>query len=129
MISELFDAVDFMPHGYCFLWQPALIWGHVVGDLLIALAYFAISLTLGYIWKKYLFHTPFKWVLMMFAVFILCCGITHILSIITLWYPIYVLQGLMKIITAAVSLATAMMVIPIVPLALLKLHENGHSDS
>ena len=45
-LRKLFSSGDFMPHGYCYLWQPALIWLHVVSDTLIALAYFSIPLTL-----------------------------------------------------------------------------------
>jgi signal transduction histidine kinase len=29
-------ANEFAPHGYCLLWQPELIWTHVIGDALIA---------------------------------------------------------------------------------------------
>jgi hypothetical protein len=38
-LEELFSS-DFMPHGYCYLWKPGLVWLHVVSDALIALAYF-----------------------------------------------------------------------------------------
>ena len=31
------------PHGFCLLWDPALIWTHVTADLLIGLAYGAGS--------------------------------------------------------------------------------------
>jgi hypothetical protein len=37
---------SYAPHGYCLLWQPELIWTHVVADSLIALAYFSIPVAL-----------------------------------------------------------------------------------
>lgn len=39
-------AADFMPHGHCYFWQPAIIALHVSSDSLIALAYFSIPLML-----------------------------------------------------------------------------------
>jgi len=38
----LFAPNDFMPHGYCCLWNPGLVWLHVISDALIALPYFTI---------------------------------------------------------------------------------------
>jgi len=40
-LEKLFSS-SFMPHGHCYLWNPGLIWLHVVSDSLIALAYFFI---------------------------------------------------------------------------------------
>jgi len=31
----------FMPHGHCYLWQPGVLWLHIVSDALITLAYFS----------------------------------------------------------------------------------------
>jgi hypothetical protein len=41
-------ATDFLPHLYCYLRNPGLVWTHVVADTLIGTAYLAISVTLGY---------------------------------------------------------------------------------
>ena len=41
LVSRLVQA-DFMPHGYCYLWFPEILWLHVLSDGLIALAYFII---------------------------------------------------------------------------------------
>lgn len=32
----------YMPHGMCYLWEPDLVWLHVVSDALTTLAYWAI---------------------------------------------------------------------------------------
>jgi hypothetical protein len=50
-----------------------------------------------------------------FAVFILACGATHVISIITLWKPIYGIQALVKALTAVVSVATAGALWPLMP--------------
>jgi len=51
-ISSLLTSPEFMPHGFCYLWDRDLIWLHVVSDVLIALAYFSIPLTLVYFVRK-----------------------------------------------------------------------------
>ncbi|HVT35355.1 MAG TPA: ATP-binding protein, partial [Nevskiaceae bacterium] len=57
----------------------------------------------------------FNWAVGLFAAFILLCGITHVLDIITVWHPIYYVQGLVKAATGIVSILTAIAIIPLVP--------------
>jgi PAS domain S-box-containing protein len=57
----------------------------------------------------------FGWVYWAFGIFILACGLTHILSIYTLWVPIYGIEGLVKAATAAASIVTAGMLWPLLP--------------
>lgn len=95
----------YMPHGHCYLWQPALLWLHVGADSLIALAYFSIPLALVYFTSRR--KVAFNWIFLMFAGFILFCGLTHLTEAITTWNPIYYTQGMVKAATAAISLATA----------------------
>ncbi len=52
---------------------------------------------------------------LLFAAFILSCGATHILSIVTLWIPIYRFEGLVKLFTASVSLGTAVLLNRLIP--------------
>jgi two-component system NtrC family sensor kinase len=107
-------STQFIPHGHCYLWQPGLVGIHLISDLLIALAYFSIPLTLVYFVRKRQ-DVPFNWVFLLFGAFIVCCGTTHLLSIWTLWHPTYWLSGLVKAITAAVSLYTAIQLFPLMP--------------
>jgi signal transduction histidine kinase len=104
------------PHGFCLLWDPALIWTHVISDALIGLAYFSIPVAIAY----FLTHRrdiAFSWVVWLFAAFILACGTTHFLSIWTLWHPDYGIEGLVKATTAAVSVVTAVALWPLLPRA------------
>ncbi len=57
----------------------------------------------------------FGWIFWAFAIFILACGFTHVLSIVTLWVPIYGIEGLVKAATAAASIVTAVMLWPLLP--------------
>lgn len=47
-IVSLLGRHGYLPHGYCFTWQPGLLWSMVSADTLIALAYFSIPLA---IWR------------------------------------------------------------------------------
>jgi C4-dicarboxylate-specific signal transduction histidine kinase len=114
--SKLFSQ-DFMPHGTCYLWQPGIVWLHVISDSLIALSYYLIPLVLLYFVRKRR-DLPFNWMFVMFGVFILACGTTHIMEVWTLWHPMYRLSGVIKAFTALVSLATAVMLVKLIPQAL-----------
>lgn len=120
-MQDFLDIVfsdQFMPHGYCFLWRPELVWLHVIADLVIALAYFSIPLTIYLIIRKRTSELPFKWVFWMFGTFILLCGLTHLIELISIWKPLYYIEGLIKILTAAASLATAIVMFPLIPVVL-----------
>jgi len=115
-LQRLFDS-DFLPHGHCYRWQPALVSLHVVSDGLIALAYFAIPAALLYFVRRRR-DVPFRWLFVMFGAFIVACGATHLMEVWTLWTPTYWLSGVVKAGTALISLATAGALVPLMPVAL-----------
>jgi len=115
-LQRLFSADGFMPHGHCYLWNPGLVWLHVVSDGLIAAAYASISLTLVYFARKR-HDVPFNWMFVCFGVFISACGATHAMEIWTLWTPTYWLAGVTKAITALASVPTAILLVRLVPRA------------
>ena len=43
---------DFLPHGTCYLWDPHIVWLHVISDSLITFAYYCIPLALVYLARK-----------------------------------------------------------------------------
>jgi anti-sigma regulatory factor (Ser/Thr protein kinase) len=98
----------------CFLWQPELLAFHVVADALIALAYFSIPVFLIWVARKR-GDLPFSWVFWMFALFILSCGMTHVMAIWVIWHPDYWLEGSIKWVTAISSVGTAAMLLPLTP--------------
>jgi len=112
--ARLLDSSMFSPHGICLLWEPELIWLHVASDALIAMAYFSIPIALAILVSKRR-DLKFGWVYWAFGVFILACGFTHVLSIYTLWVPIYGIEGLVKAATAIASVFTAGMLWPLLP--------------
>lgn len=113
----LFDAASFMPHGVCLAWRPDLVALHVVSDVAIFLAYSTIPVALIYFVRR---RTDLEYsrVFGLFAAFILFCGATHAFAIVILWYPLYGIHGILKAMTAIVSVVTAIMIWPIIPKAL-----------
>lgn len=110
-------TIMYIPHGHCYLWQRNLVGLHVIGDGLIALAYYSIPITLLYFVHKRQ-DVPFKRVFWLFSAFIISCATTHLMGIVTLWYPIYWISGLIKAITALISIYTALVIIPMLLQAL-----------
>lgn len=106
-----------MPHGHCFLWKPTLLWGFVLSDALIAASYFLISFALWYFARKRE-DLPFKWLFIMFGVFVMACGATHLVAIWTIWQPNYWFDASVKVVAAAVSVFTAIMLWLSMPRAL-----------
>lgn len=105
----------FHPHGFCYLWQPGIVAAHVTTDALIFLSYLTISLTLLYLVRQARRQIPFSWMFLAFGAFIVACGLTHAMEIVTLWRPVYWLSADVKIVTAVASVLTAVVLPPLVP--------------
>ena len=89
---------------------------HLISDFLIATAYFVIRFTLvNFVRKRR--DLPFNWMFVCFGIFILACGMTHVMEIITLWKPYYWVSGIVKAITALASVPTAILLIRLIPQA------------
>jgi len=110
-------ASDFMPHGVCFLWNPEIVWLHAISDTVIAVSYYLIPLALVYFVRKRK-DLPFQWMFLLFGVFILGCGTTHVMELWTLWHGTYRLAGVIKAITAGASVLTAVLLVRLMPQAL-----------
>jgi len=122
-LKIFFDSTMFAPHGICLQWEPDLLFVHIVSDAIIALSYFSIPFALAYFVSKRR-DVEFGWVFWAFAVFIMACGLTHVMSIYTLWVPAYGLEGVVKIVTAIASISTAILLWPLIP-TLLKVPSPG----
>lgn len=107
-------VTSFMPHGMCYLWQPSLVVAEVLSNGLIALAYFSIPLLLLYfIGRRPDVPNPLLFTL--FAVFILACGTSHVMDVVTIWYPVYWVDVFVRIVTALASVGTALVMAPLMP--------------
>ena len=106
-----------IPHGYCLLWNPGLLWLHAGSDTVIAAAYFLIPVSLVQFVRRRR-DVPFNLVFLCFSAFILLCGTTHLLAVYNIWVPNWWLSGVVKGLTALVSVATAILLVRLVPQAI-----------
>jgi diguanylate cyclase (GGDEF)-like protein/PAS domain S-box-containing protein len=102
-------STSYLPHGFCFAWNPRLLWLHVVADGVIWLSYVAIAAALAELYVGTQRQMRFRGILVLFSAFIVACGFTHLLDVVVLWRPFYWMQGDMKLLTACISLITAAM--------------------
>lgn len=105
---------EYMPHGMCLLWRPWLVTLWAGSDLLIFLSYTAIPLALLAVIRRRA-DVPHSGLVVLFASFILLCGLTHFLGVVTLWHPIYPFVGVVKLATGLVSLVTAIVLFRLIP--------------
>jgi PAS domain S-box-containing protein len=107
---------NYMPHGHCYFWEPYILWSHAISDSIIALAYLTIPLSLVKIVKgRKEDDFAYMWMLVLFALFILGCGATHIMDVINIWEPWYYTDSAIRIFTALASIGTALMLVKITP--------------
>jgi PAS domain S-box-containing protein len=106
LIDESFFQETFMPYGYCLECQPDILWLNVISDFFIAAAYFTIPIAL-FIFLQKRKNIQYRGIFILFALFILFCGISHLMAIYNMWQGAYGLYGVLKALTAIVSLITA----------------------
>ena len=119
LLSTLFST-NFIPHGHCYLWKPGLVWLHLTSDALTTLAYYSVALAIVY-FRYERKDLPVQTVMLLVGFFLIfaLCGTTHLMEVVTLWYPIYWVSGLIKAVTGAWSFYTfTFLLIPLIPVAI-----------
>ncbi len=106
-----------MPHGMCYLWKPSLVWSMVFSEVLIALAYFSIPLSIVYFLSKRK-DVRHLGIFYLFVYFIASCGLTHVMDVWIIWHPNYWLQDVLLMSTAMISVWTALAIWRVLPDAL-----------
>jgi signal transduction histidine kinase/CheY-like chemotaxis protein len=105
LIGDLMDISTLIPHGACLLWKPELIWLNAISDAMVAGAFFTTAFVLGsYVWRRRR-DVMFRGVFWSLAIFAAVCGVTRLLSILTLWVPAYGIEGLANGFLALISVA------------------------
>lgn len=113
-----------MPHGHCYQWRPDLVAMHAISDAVITVSYFSIPIALTYVVYRSNNRLPFHKVFLLFSIFILACGTTHLLEIVNIWRSEYYLSGVAKVVTAIASIATALALIPILPKIVIRFEDD-----
>jgi hypothetical protein len=101
-----FDAGGFTPHGFCLSWNADLMIAFILSNALISVAYMTLAVVLMTAAVHPRPAVP-RWLYWSFAAFIFCCGLTHVLDNVTLWFPVYRLQAFVLSVTGLVSLFAA----------------------
>jgi two-component system cell cycle sensor histidine kinase/response regulator CckA len=125
--AQLFSS-DYMPHIYCYLANRGLVWSHVITDSLIGISYLGISVTLAHLVYKGRREIPFRWMFLAFGLFVVACGFTHFMEVVTVWVPVYILSAAVKGFTAAASMTTAIVLPFVVPQILLTVRKARESE-
>jgi signal transduction histidine kinase len=99
---------NYVAHRFCYLMSPWLVWTNAISDALIFLAYgllFYGLFRLAYLVRREL--RTHLWIFLAFGTFILACGMTHFMEVVTVWRPLYPLSAVMKVICVVASVPTA----------------------
>jgi hypothetical protein len=111
-MNNWFTTSDFTPHGFCLAWDPGLMGAIVLANAAIAFAYMLIAMVLVGLALESRAVMP-RWLYWIFAAFIFCCGVSHVMDDVTFWFPLYRLQAAVLGLTALVSMTAAVMPISI----------------
>ncbi len=107
------SSVSLMPHAVCWAAAPKLVWTMVVTNFITFLSYVTICFTLFFLARRTRRVIARDWAYFVigFALFIVACGSTHLLEVITTWTPIFWVDAWTNIITALLSAYVAFMLI------------------
>jgi signal transduction histidine kinase len=86
---------------------------HIGGDFFIWLSFIAIPLVLLYFTRRR--DLPHRRVFVLFALALLACGFGHLIDALMFQYPVYRLAGVWTVVTAILSWATVLALLPVVP--------------
>jgi len=101
-----------MNHQVCYLKQPITIWSHVLSDITIFIAYIMIPFELRFLRSKIEAWPIIHRFMHYFMMFIFLCALTHAFAIVTVFFGFYNIAAIIKAVTAVVSIATALLLIP-----------------
>ena len=113
--SGLFETGLWPARWHCGYWSQFHGWLYITSDLMIWLAYFMIPIIIFNYVSRRKQVIKYSGIYLLFAAFILLCGTTHFLDASMFWVPMYRLNGLVRFVTAVVSLLTVYYLIKILP--------------
>jgi signal transduction histidine kinase len=106
-------SVSLMPHAVCWAAAPHLIWTMVITNAITFLSYVSICLTLLYLVRhtRRVIARDWAWFAVGFALFIVACGSTHLMDVVTTWVPAFWIDAWTSIVTSVLSAVVAIMLI------------------
>lgn len=116
-LSMLFNSEAYPARWECGYWTDFEGWFMILSDISIFTAYVSIPILLVIILYRRKKDVPFKKFIVLFALFILFCGMTHLLDAWIFWEPMYRLNGFVKFLTGVVSWVTVIALSQALPVA------------
>ncbi len=113
--AEVLEATGFEPLAEAHPESPWLLSLHMMSDGLIGLSYVAISATLVYLVYGARRMLPFQWVFLLFGLFIVACGGTHLMHVARFWTPAFWASAGVQGLTVVASVGTAVVLPSLVP--------------
>jgi len=109
----MFDDISLMPHAVCWAAEPRLIWTMVVANSITFLSYVSICATLLVLVRRTrrVIARDWAYFLVGFALFIVACGSTHLMDVVTTWVPFFWIDAFTNVVTAGLSAWVAIMLI------------------
>ncbi len=107
------DIVYLPTHATCWAAAPHLIWTMVITNTITFLSYVSICITLLFLVRRTrrVIARDWAWFAVGFALFIVACGSTHLMDVVTTWIPAFWIDAWTSIITAGLSAIVAVMLI------------------
>ena len=116
-----FDTAGFPPRWQCgtgWSHEPWLGWLHILADMAIFAAYFAVPLVVAYyVSRRQNLRFPAIFYTFLGLIFF-SCGMVHLIEAGIFWWPAYRLSAVTKLITAVVSCSGVVLLAKILPVAL-----------
>jgi PAS domain S-box-containing protein len=100
--------------GFCSLVSPELAWLHLLSDVAIGLSYLSIPAVLLVVLLRRR-DLAYPWLVGLFALFIVACGMTHLMHAWAMFSPAPATETLIKAVTAAISVTVAVTLWPVLP--------------
>lgn len=99
------SAISLMPHAVCWREDQRLIWTMAIANAVTFLSYTTICLTLFLLVRRtrQIIARDWAYFLTGFALFIVACGSTHLMEVVTTWTPVFWVDAWTNIITAVLS--------------------------
>lgn len=130
LIDFLFNTAPYPARWHCGQWQDWIGWTYISSDFAIFLAYVGIPASLLYYKDKAKTTIlQLNYIFYLFSAFILFCGFTHLIDAIIFWEPIYNFAGLIKLITAIISLSTLFVIFTKLPVTLQFINQQHEAKS
>jgi signal transduction histidine kinase len=113
ILTRWFTSAGFLPQGHYSQWPHELLWTYTASGIVTGLACFSILAALIRFVRRRR-DIQFNRVFLLFAVFVFTIGLTQLSALWIVWHPDYRLDAVVRVVTAVISAATALVLWPLV---------------